>query len=134
MSSHPAAIMAALRVYGNGLEGVDLGAIKRNAHGIMAISPVDYVRGALLAGSLFEEDDEGVKGRVDGNENKGICCAFTSFYVDHGEPIAVLEEVKKSRQWPFGELPEGCEYLALGLEDVGVDRGLPGFSVMVRTA
>jgi len=116
LSSHPAAIMAALRVFGNGLEGVDLGVIKRNAHGIMAMSPVDYVRSALLAGSLFEEADEDAKGRVGGDANRGICCAFTKFYVDHGEPMAALEEIGKKRQWPFGGLPEGCEYLALGLE------------------
>ena len=77
---------------------------REHAQAIMAASPVNYVKSAKPKGSLFE------KGREDGV----VCCADTAFWVDHAEPLAALAAVKeRDVQWPFGELPEGCEYLVL---------------------
>lgn len=109
--------MAACRAFKTKPEDLDFDFVKRRASGIMKASPVGYVRDARLNGSLFEKAGNAEEGY--GSEGNGsVCCAFTDFWVDHGEPMAVLEEVKKSRRWPLGELPEGCEYLAIGLGGV----------------
>jgi GNAT superfamily N-acetyltransferase len=103
LSSHPAAIMAALSAWGRGVEEVDLGVVKERAKGVMAASPVGYVREAVLKGTLFGQD-----------EAEGVCCADTGFWVDHGEPMAALAAVKeRGVAWPFGHLPDGCEFLVL---------------------
>ena len=97
--------MAALRAFGGGIEGVDFDMVRLHAQGIIETSPIEYVRGAKLTGTLF--------GSGSGIES-GFCCADTSFWVDHTEPLAALQQVKdKGVQWPFGELPEGCEYIVL---------------------
>jgi hypothetical protein len=105
LSSHPFAIKAALRAFGRGLDEVDLSMTKEHAATIMASCPVDYVHEAKLKGSLFEGD---------GAETGVVSCADTNFYVDHTEPLNALEIVKQSGlEWPFGDLPEGHEYLVL---------------------
>lgn len=77
---------------------------KDHASAIMASSPVDYVRKARLHGSLFEEN----------NADGAISSADTDFWVDHQEPLAALKSVRdKGVVWPFGELPDGHEYLIL---------------------
>ena len=109
LSSHPAAIMAALRAWGRGIEAVDIHFAKNHAAGIMAASPVAYVRDEKLKGRKFVIHDHD-------NEDGAVCCADTKFWVDHAEPLTVLAEVKANRNmdvWPFGELPPGCEFLAL---------------------
>lgn len=101
LSSSPAAIMAALRAYCRGIEEVSFDVVREHGADIMAASPVKYVREAKLKGSVF------------GIEDGTVCCADTNFWVDHTEPLDILAEVKKKVIWPFGELPEGCEFLAL---------------------
>jgi hypothetical protein len=101
LSSHPAAILAALRAWDNGIENVNLETVKGHGSAIMASSPVEYVRNAQL---VSRDSDNG--GTV-------CCCASTDFWVDHAEPLAVLEEVKQRVAWPLGELSEGCEFLVL---------------------
>jgi hypothetical protein len=102
LSSHPAAILAALRAFGRGIEEVNLEMVREHVSAIMQSSPVDYVKEAKPKGSLFGQD----------NEEGIICCADTNFWVDHAEPMAALEQVKmRGVNWPFGELPEGCEFL-----------------------
>ncbi|EUC41318.1 hypothetical protein COCMIDRAFT_106489 [Bipolaris oryzae ATCC 44560] len=103
LSSHPAAIMAGLRAWGRGIENVDVDLVKEHGAGIMAASPVQYVRDAKLRGSFFGS----------GDDDSAVCCADTDFWVDHAEPLATLAEVKRRFTWPFGQLPEGCEFLAL---------------------
>lgn len=111
LSSHPAAVLAALRAWGSGVEQVDLDVVRDRAEDIMAASPVHYVLSAKLRGSLF--GDEGRDG--------GVCCTDTGFWVDHAEPLAVLECVKERREWPFGALPEGCEWLVLIADEAAGD-------------
>ncbi|KAK4947922.1 hypothetical protein LTR10_013430 [Elasticomyces elasticus] len=102
LSSHPAAILAFLRACGGGLEKSDLTVAAEHAKVVMQSSPVRYVRTATLRGSLF--DDNSASGAV--------CCADTNFWVDHKEPDEVLEAVRE-RGWPFGQLPDGHEFLGL---------------------
>jgi hypothetical protein len=91
--------------------------VKEHAAGIMAASPVQYVKDAKLKGSIFGLDDG------------AVCCADTQFWVDHTEPLAALATVKTKVDWPFGELPEGCEFLVLvksaevNQDSLGVKRG-----------
>ncbi|OAG39851.1 hypothetical protein AYO21_05917 [Fonsecaea monophora] len=104
LSSHPAAILTALRSFGCGLEEVDLRIVREHAKDVMESSPVRYIRSARLSGSLF----------VEGAPQGVICCADTNFWVDHGEPTKVLAEVRaRGLGWPFGDLPDGHEYLLL---------------------
>jgi hypothetical protein len=80
---------------------LDIGFIQANIHPILTSTPVEYLKTADLRGILFEEvpKDPGT-----------ICSLFTSFYVDHTEPLEALAEFD---EWPLGELPEGHEFLVL---------------------
>lgn len=92
LSSHPFAIAAALRVFGRG-SGLDINFQREHAHSIMESCPVEYVRSAkVLAGGH---------------------CADTQFWVDHTEPKEALRVMGERHNWVLGDLPEGCEYLAL---------------------
>ncbi|KAF7887484.1 hypothetical protein EAF00_009778 [Botryotinia globosa] len=65
--------------------------------------PLGYVREARLRGSLFGERGGGA-----------VACADTQFGVDYEEPLEALRRVEeKGLVWPFGELPDGCEFVAL---------------------
>lgn len=67
----------------------------------MAASPVDYVRSARLNGSVFDKSYD-------------VCYDSTNFRVDQKEPREVLESVvEKGRGFRLGQLPYGCEYLAV---------------------
>jgi hypothetical protein len=93
LSSHPFAIMAILSVSGRD-GGAFSETTKNDAEAVMKSSPVGYVRDAKIGGS----------GK----------CADTRFWVDHQEPLHALETLKdKGVVWPFGELPEGHEFLVL---------------------
>ncbi|KAI7910167.1 hypothetical protein M0657_011491 [Pyricularia oryzae] len=104
MSSHPAAITAAAKAF-----GFNLSLIKEDGNAIMKASPVVYIKKAVLCGSLVNADDQ--SGLVLG--------VNTSFYVDHTEPLEALKIVKEDGDWPFGELPDGHEYLLI-LESRGL--------------
>lgn len=104
LSSHPFSISAVARVFGDGIEDIDLDVMRLEAKDIMASCPVTYVRDANLRGALFE----------DVTINETISCADTQFWVDHGEPNEALSVIKdKGINWPLGFLPEGHEYLLL---------------------
>ncbi|MCJ1377439.1 hypothetical protein MMC17_000534 [Xylographa soralifera] len=115
LSSHPAAILAALRAFGPGIEEVDLGVAREHACAIIRESPVTYVRMAKLHGSLFE------RGVTDG----AVSSADSGFWVDHQEPLDTLKAIRdRGRVWPFGELVDGHEFLLLvkaEAEEWGVD-------------
>jgi predicted GNAT family acetyltransferase len=104
LSSHPFAILAVLRVFGRGPDDVDLEMTRKHAREIMASCPVGYVKEAKLRGELFEGEV------ADGT----VSCADTDFWVDHGEPLEALKIVReKGITWPFGELPDGHEFLVV---------------------
>jgi hypothetical protein len=78
--------------------------MKSNAREILKASPVSYVRDAELRGRLFDnEDRSGVMSSVD-----------TGFFVDHEEPLEALDRVREEKDWRFGELLEGHEFLFVG--------------------
>ena len=86
-----------------GIEHVQLDFIRDHAAEFMKTSPVDYIKGAKLRGSLFGHLDDVADGTVSSVD--------TNFYVDHTEPIEALERVRKNVEWPLGDLMEGHEFL-----------------------
>jgi len=87
----------------DGFKNLDLDFIRDNAPGILASSPINYLKTAKLSGSLFNKLD-----------SSGLVCGVdTNFFVDHTEPLEALEQVRKFREWPLGDLPDGCEFLVI---------------------
>lgn len=87
----------------DGFKNLELDYIRDNASGILASSPIKYLRTAKLSGSLFNKHD-----------NSGLVCGVdTNFFIDHTEPLQALEEVRKFREWPLGDLLDGCEFLVI---------------------
>ncbi|KAL5894805.1 hypothetical protein ACKVWC_000024 [Pyricularia oryzae] len=85
------------------IEKISLRLIKEDGDAIMKASPVAYIKEATLCGSLINADDQ--SGLVLG--------VNTSFYVDHTEPLEALKTVREDWAWPFGDLPDGHEYLLI---------------------
>ncbi|KAF4508818.1 hypothetical protein G6O67_005151 [Ophiocordyceps sinensis] len=104
MSSHPAACKTLAKAYGNFLfSNVPFAFAERHAASVLAASPVGYVKDAKLRGNLFHPRD-----------TTGLVCGVdTDFYVDHAEPLEALARVNESGGWPFGDLPDGHEFLLL---------------------
>ncbi|GAW20771.1 hypothetical protein ANO14919_102820 [Xylariales sp. No.14919] len=103
MSSHPAACLAAGATFAGSIEKISLDFIAKNAVSITRASPIPYVRGANLRGSLFDTTDS--TGLVSG--------VNTEFFVDHQEPLEALSKVRELWNWSLGELPDGHEYLLI---------------------
>jgi len=119
LSSQPATIMACLRAFGAGLEGVDLRVTRDRARSVMDSCPVRYVRGARLHGSLFREEN----GAAAADDDGAVSCAFTDFWVAHEEMLEVLLNIgDRGLAWPFGVLPEGHEFLVLVKHEGGLDQ------------
>ena len=77
--------------------------IRNHAERILASSSVNYLKAAQLRGSLFQADcDSGA-----------VSSVFTSFYVDHKEPLEALKQYKAKGRWSLGDLLEGHEFLAI---------------------
>ncbi|GKU08424.1 hypothetical protein FLAG1_11093 [Fusarium langsethiae] len=103
MSSHPYTCVAATTVFGISIENLSLDFIREHAATVMKVSPIRYVKEAVLNGSLFHTTSTGL-----------ISGADTGFYVDHEEPLNALAHLRAtSRVWPLEELPDGHEYLVL---------------------
>jgi len=82
---------------------IDTESILANSTKIFATTPIEYLKGVELAGSLFEENCT----------TGAVSCVFTEFYVGHAEPLSALEDFKEKRGWTLGELPEGHEFLSI---------------------
>lgn len=120
-SSHPAACLALCkrgRAYflpltllhpqhppGANIRKLDLAYIKEHAQGILASTPIPYLKTAKVCGALFRDDDA----------TAGLCTVCTSFFVDHDEPLAVMHAWQEYHDmpWLLGDLPEGNEYLCI---------------------
>jgi len=102
-SSHPASCSALAKYANVKIDNVDLSFCHENAKLIFEASPVDYVRAMQPRGSLFEKDCT----------SGAISSVNTEFYVDHDEPLAVLQTFKASGKWSLGELLEGHEFLII---------------------
>ena len=69
----------------------------------IAGSPITYVKDAELRGSLFSKPS---------NETGDLVSVVDSnFFVDHEEPLAALAWLREDTFWPFGDLPDGHEFL-----------------------
>ncbi|KAF2829558.1 hypothetical protein CC86DRAFT_287013 [Ophiobolus disseminans] len=117
LSSNPYTICAVLRVFGRGIESLPSKpelegqrGSSRKAHypmhpsehaPLMQTSPVDYVRNAKV--------------------HRTVLVADTNFFIDHTVrnwavrtiSYAMNKQLHGPWQWPFGDLPEGHEYLCL---------------------
>ncbi|KAG2147806.1 uncharacterized protein EDB93DRAFT_1240545 [Suillus bovinus] len=102
-SSHPAACNALAKYAAANIKDVNLDFIREHAKGVLESLPISYVKAAQLRGTLFE----------DNCNNRAISSVYTEFYVDHAEPLAVLEQYKKKGPWCLGELLDGHEFLAI---------------------
>lgn len=112
-SSQPFACMALARACGRGRDdGVggiavtDMSFIKENVEGVMAASPIRYVREGKVRGRLFGEEGRG---------KDVVCVVDTEFWVCHEEPMRAVEVLReRGREWPLGEgLPEGYEFMLM---------------------
>ncbi|KAJ8098965.1 hypothetical protein POJ06DRAFT_270041 [Lipomyces tetrasporus] len=103
ISSHPAACMAAAKVFGNSINLVNLDFIRKYTEAVMKVSPISYVKDAKLRGSLFDPGD--TSGRISSVD--------TNFFVDHAEPLEALAWVRQEFEWPLGELLEGNEFVII---------------------
>ena len=86
-----------------GIATVPLGFIHDNAGVVIEASPIGYVRDAELRGRLFDS----------GDSNGVVSSVYTSFFVDHTEPLEALAWVREGLDWPLGDLLDGHEFLLL---------------------
>lgn len=85
------------------IHSVDTAFCKLHTQTILKTSTVDYVKNMELHGSLFE----------DNCMTGAVSSVFTSFYVDHTEPLEALEKYKAEDGWVLGELLDGHEFLII---------------------
>lgn len=90
-----------LRVWAGGINTVAVETIRETAQAIMKASPIDYVRDAVLRGSLFHPEDT----------SRAVSSVYTKFFVDHTEPLEALTWIRQGLHWPLGELLDGHEFL-----------------------
>lgn len=81
---------------------LDLDFIQTHAEGIINSTTVDYLKGIKLKGSLFSPNSE--------SDNGTISLVDTSFFVDHDEPQATLDEYLRDGSWVLGNLLDGHEF------------------------
>lgn len=77
--------------------------IHDNASKVMKQSPIEYVRSAVLRGTLFDIADT----------SGAISSVCTDFFVDHVKPLAALRWIQENMEWPLDELLEGHEFLLI---------------------
>ncbi|KAG2068963.1 hypothetical protein BDR04DRAFT_1022796, partial [Suillus decipiens] len=82
---------------------VDLDFICKHAKGIPESSSISYLNVAQPNGMLFQENCN----------NRVVSCVFTKVYVDHAEPLVVLEKYKNKDSWCLGKLLNGHEFLTI---------------------
>ncbi|KAI0403465.1 hypothetical protein F4802DRAFT_290549 [Xylaria palmicola] len=104
MSSHPAACMALSKACTNvALPSISLDFARDHAAGVLAGSPISYVRDAKLRGSLFPQDVAA--------EEDHISLVDSGFFVDHEEPLSALGWLRDKDLWSLGGLPDGHEFI-----------------------
>ncbi|KAI0740145.1 hypothetical protein C8Q76DRAFT_665870 [Earliella scabrosa] len=103
VSSHPAACLALANSANVKMPQLDVAYIKEHARQILESTPIAYLRGARLHGSLFEGA---------GTTSGVVSSADTGFFVDHTEPMEALRRWRANHSvvWPLGELQEGHEF------------------------
>jgi hypothetical protein len=81
---------------------IDVNFIRQHAESVIKSTTIGYVKDVKLKGSLFGDDLPGV-----------VCQADTSFFVDHDEPQAALNEYVARNSWVLGDLLDGHEFFVL---------------------
>ncbi|KAH9919406.1 uncharacterized protein B0H18DRAFT_636488 [Fomitopsis serialis] len=102
-SSHPATCAALAKIAHVPIGALDLDFTRTHARDILARTPIYYLKGAALHGSLFGGD----------HPPGAVCSIFTQFHVDHEEPLGVLRTFQNANRWFLGELHEGYEFLVV---------------------
>jgi hypothetical protein len=85
------------------VHAIDTTFMRQNAAKILKDTPVKYLHGAQLRGSLFEENCA----------SAAISCLDTRYFVDHKEPMEALAVFREAGGWSLGELPDGHEFLLI---------------------
>ncbi|KAE8448899.1 hypothetical protein EG329_008695 [Mollisiaceae sp. DMI_Dod_QoI] len=115
LSANPFTLSDVMSVFGKGIGGFedeDFKFLREEGREVMRGCPVEYVRGAKVEGSLFQEGRE--RGEEGEKKEGAVSCADTGFWIDHGESEEALRTLERRRvKWPFGTLPDGCEYLVI---------------------
>ncbi|OJT10701.1 hypothetical protein TRAPUB_12794 [Trametes pubescens] len=101
VTSHPSACNALCKLLNLDAGGLDIAFIREHAASVLACSPVKYLRAAELRGAFIDPD------------GAGSCEAFTSFYVDHTEPLQALEAYVERGRWVLGHLQDGHEFVII---------------------
>lgn len=78
---------------------VDLSFTALHAAAVLKCSPIPYLSAAPPCGALAGTG--------------GSYSADTSFFVDHAEPLGILQSYVRNDKWAFGELLDGHEFLVL---------------------
>ncbi|KAJ2975398.1 hypothetical protein NUW54_g11736 [Trametes sanguinea] len=99
-SSHPAACNALCNLFDGKVREIDLAFIKQHAASVLGCSTPRFLKNAPVRGAFL-----GIPG--------GSYSADTSFFVDHAEPLEILQTYVAEEKWPFGELLDGHEFLVL---------------------
>lgn len=118
-SSHPAACNSLCNLFGKMLSrssvpsmfaehpaadgntrSVDLPFITLHATAALRCSPIPYLSAAPPCGALAGTPGDSYS-------------ANTSFFVDHAEPLGILQSYIKDDKWAFGELLDGHEFVVL---------------------
>lgn len=85
-----------------GLHNIPWDFVRDHAAGVLAASPIPYIKNATPKGRLFDQQDA----------TGAVSSVFTGFYVDHEEPLACLASLEQTGQrWPVGKLLDGHEFL-----------------------
>ncbi|CDO74243.1 hypothetical protein BN946_scf185031.g8 [Trametes cinnabarina] len=100
VSSHPAACNALCKLLNGDTRDVNLTYIREHASAVLKCSTVQYLKEAQLRGAFLDEEG-------------GSFSAFTAFFVDHNEPLQVLQTYMSRDRWSFGDLLDGHEFLIL---------------------
>ncbi|KAI0772381.1 hypothetical protein BD413DRAFT_474132 [Trametes elegans] len=100
VSSHPAACNALCKLLNGNTRDVNLAYIRKHASAVLKCSTVQYLKEAQLRGAFLGEEGS-------------LFSAFTAFFVDHHEPLQVLQTYMSRDRWSFGDLLDGHEFLVL---------------------
>ncbi|KAI0375693.1 hypothetical protein BV20DRAFT_11260 [Pilatotrama ljubarskyi] len=99
-SSHPAACNSLCNLFDGDTRNVDLDFMKQHAEAVLTCSPIRYLKGVPL-GDAFRDVP------------RGSYSADTGFYVDHAEPLQILQSYMEGDKWAFGKLLDAHEFLVL---------------------
>lgn len=87
----------------DGIKNVQLEIIRKHGKAVVEACPIEAFGETTPKGSLFE--GEVLDGTVSSIDPR--------FFVDHREPLQVLEKCKARAEWPLGALLDGYEFFLI---------------------